>query len=105
MLKKAFELAIQLITLLRDVRETREKVALIQEEMDRINETLRDLTHQFQLLSQREQSEREKLTLQLENALLRAEKLLPSSKSKRLVANSFESAAMQPRSHSPSISR
>jgi hypothetical protein len=83
MLKKLFDLTIQSFSLLRDVRETREKTARLQEQIDEIQDSLVELSFKFQLLAEREHREREKLTLQLENALLRAQKTLPTPKPKK----------------------
>lgn len=83
MLGKAFEFAGQVITLLRDVREAREKINVLQNELEETNKNLRELSYQFQLLSQREEAERAKLTLQLENFLLKSERKLSAPKRKR----------------------
>jgi hypothetical protein len=82
MWKSAFEIIAQLSSLLRDVKETREQLATLQNRLEITNENVRALAHKVDLLEQRDTHEREKLRLQLENALLRFEKTLPPARKK-----------------------
>jgi hypothetical protein len=84
MLKSIFEVIGQLFTLLRDVRESREKITRLQEQIDDVQDSMVELSLKVQMFAAKEQSEREKFTLQLENTLLRMEKnLLPAPAPKR----------------------
>jgi hypothetical protein len=51
--------------------------------MAEVQQTLNQLAHNFEHLADREKLEREKLVLQLENALLRLERRLPPGKSSK----------------------
>ena len=73
MFKQLFELARGFLVLTHDVQENRKEIEEVRHELDR----MQDKVHQLALLLQQERSEREKLTLQLENVLLRFERRLP----------------------------
>jgi hypothetical protein len=49
----------------------------VREEIDQIQDSLIELGHRFELQSERERFEREKLALAMENALLQIERRLP----------------------------
>ena len=59
--------------LAHDVQENMQKLENLRKEFERMEEKL----HQIALLIERERGEREKMALQLENALLRFERQLP----------------------------
>ena len=73
MLKQLFELIRSTFLLTHDVQENRREIQEVRRELSQIEDKL----HQMALLIQQERSEREKLTLQFENALLRLERRLP----------------------------
>jgi hypothetical protein len=58
------------------VQENRKEIAEVRRELDKIEDKL----YQLALVVQQERWEREKLALQLENALLRFERRLPPPK-------------------------
>jgi len=75
-LKQFFELIRGFLILTHDVQENRKEIEDLRREMDKMQDKL----HQLALLFQQERAEREKLTLQLENVLLRFERRLPPPK-------------------------
>ena len=72
MLKQFFELIRGFLILTHDVQENRKEIEDLRREMDKMQDKL----HQLALLFQQERAERDKLTLQLENVLLRFERRL-----------------------------
>jgi len=72
-LKQLFELLRSAFLLTHDVQENREKIENVRRDLAEVEDKL----HQVVLLIQQERNEREKLALQLENALLRFERRLP----------------------------
>ena len=76
MLKQLFELLRSAFLLTHDVQENREKIENVRRDLAEVEDKL----HQLALLVQQERSERDKLALQLENALLRFERRLPPPK-------------------------
>jgi uncharacterized coiled-coil DUF342 family protein len=52
----------------------------VREEIDQMHDSLIELSHRVERLSERERLEREKNLLQLENAILKIERRLPPSK-------------------------
>ena len=79
MLKQLFELSRSAFLLTHDVQENRREIEELRRELSQVEDRL----HQILILLQEERSEREKLTLQLENTLLRFERRLPPPKSPR----------------------
>jgi len=73
----------QTLFLLRDVDENKKEIADLKRELEATNELVRQLAYEIQRVSEREMHEREKLKLQLENALLRFERQLPQKIKKR----------------------
>ena len=69
-------------TLARDLEQTRAEINEINKQILDMTLALQRLSDEIRLVSQRENSEREKLALELENALLRAERALPPSSQK-----------------------
>lgn len=83
--KPLFDFVREALFLQRDVRQLKEDVAGLERGLNDTNEALRQLAFEIQRINEREQHEREKLVLQLENAILRLERRLPpvSAKKKR----------------------
>lgn len=73
-------------TLARDLEQTRAEIKEINQQLLDMTLALQRLSDEIRLVSLREQSEREKLALELENALLRAERALPPSPRKSMKA-------------------
>jgi hypothetical protein len=81
--KQLFELLRGALFLGRDAVELRREVTHLREEMAEVQQALNQLAHNFEHLADREKLEREKLVLQLGNALLRLERRLPPGKSSK----------------------
>jgi hypothetical protein len=64
----------------RDVVELRREVTQMRGEMVEVQQALNQLARDFEHLTDRERLERQKLLLQLENAVLRLERRLPPGK-------------------------
>ena len=77
MLKQLFDYVQQLLFLGRDTQKNREDIEGLRRELQQTNALVIELSHKLERLAERERLERDKLSLQLENALLRFEKLLP----------------------------
>jgi hypothetical protein len=80
MFKQLAELVTSLLFLARDTQENKEAIASLRRETDELTSMLEQLSFEVRHISDREKLEREKLALQLENAHLRFERLLPSVK-------------------------
>jgi Arc/MetJ-type ribon-helix-helix transcriptional regulator len=76
MFKQLADVVRQTLFLLRDVEQNKQDIATLKEQLAETNQLLRQLAFEFQRLSEREQSEREKHALRVENVLLRFERLL-----------------------------
>jgi len=76
-LKQAFDYVQQLFLLSRDTQQNRKDIEELRRELQRTNAVVIELSSKLERLADRERLEREKLALQLENALLRFERLLP----------------------------
>ena len=59
------------------MRQLKEDIAKLERGQHETNEAVRQLAFEIQRINEREQHEREKLLLQLENAMLRLERRLP----------------------------
>lgn len=77
MFKQLTELVANLLFLVRDTRENKEALTQLRHEMHELADSMEKLSFEVQRLNDREKLEREKLVLQLENALLRIERRLP----------------------------
>lgn len=77
MLKQLFDCVQQLLVLGRDTQKNRADLEGLRRELQQTNALVIELSHKLERLAERERLEREKLVLQLENVLLRFEKLLP----------------------------
>ena len=85
MLKQLFEYIHKLFFLAHEVQQNRKELDELRRSVEELAETMRQQTFDIQRISEREQHEREKLMLRLENALLKFERQLPPAKeSKKL---------------------
>jgi predicted nuclease with TOPRIM domain len=75
MFKQLTELVAHLLFLVRDTRENKEAIEQLRREMHELVSTVEKLSFEVQRLN-----DREKLVLQLENALLKIERRLPPGK-------------------------
>ncbi|MBI3851341.1 MAG: hypothetical protein HY298_13855 [Verrucomicrobia bacterium] len=80
MLKQLFDYVQQLLFLGRDTQKNRDDIEELRRELQQTNALVIELSHKLERLAERERLEREKLALQLENALLRFERRLPPAK-------------------------
>lgn len=80
MFKQVVDAARQMLFLLRDVEENKRDIASLKEQLAETNQMLRQLAFELQRSSEREQQEREKFILRVENILLR-ERQLPQVRS------------------------
>ena len=76
-MKQLFDCVQQLLVLGRDTQKNRADLEGLRRELQQTNALVIELSHKLERLAERERLAREKLVLQLENALLRFEKLLP----------------------------
>ena len=83
MFKQLTEFIGNLLFLTRDTRENKEAIEHLRHEMHELATSLEKLSHEVQRLGDREKLEREKLVLQLENALLKIERRLPPGRSSK----------------------
>ena len=79
MLKRFVEYVLDLLNTARDTRSNKEAIAQLRKEFDELTKAVERISFQLRGLREEERLEREKLVLQIENALLRMEKRLPSS--------------------------
>jgi len=80
MFKQLVDVVRQTLFLLRDVEENKKDIATLKEQLAETNQLVRQLALEFRHLTEREQQEREKLLLKMENILLRFERQLPPAK-------------------------
>ncbi len=80
MLKQLVEYVLDLLNLARDTRANTAAITELRREMDELADAVEHLSFEFRSLREEERLEREKLVLQLENALLRFERQLPPAK-------------------------
>jgi competence protein ComGF len=78
--KQLIEFVQQALFLQRDVGELKDDVARLERELQEVRAFTRELAFELRRVNEREQQEREKLMLKLENALLRFERTLPPPK-------------------------
>jgi hypothetical protein len=76
-LKQLFDYVQQLLFLGRDTQKNQEDIEGLRRELQQTNALIIELSHKLERLNEREQYEREKLLLKVENTLLRFERLLP----------------------------
>ena len=80
MLKQLFEYLHRLFLLARETEENRSDIEGLQRRVEDLSLKVVALAGEIQRISEREQHEREKFALKVENALLRFERQLPSGK-------------------------
>ena len=80
MFKQFVDAVRQILFLLRDVEQNRKDIATLKEQLAETNQFVRQLALEFRHLGEREQQEREKQALRVENILLRFERQLPPAK-------------------------
>ena len=80
MLKQVADAVRQMLFLLRDVEQNKQDIAILKEQLAETNQLVRQLAFEIQRISEREQHEREKFVLKVENALLRFERQGPPRK-------------------------
>jgi predicted HicB family RNase H-like nuclease len=83
MLPRLLEWFRTLLFLSRDVQESTKDIAELRQELNSLADTVAQLQSEMQRGFENERHEREKFMLRVENALLRFERSLPPSKSKR----------------------
>ena len=83
MFKQIIEFIGNLLFLYRNTQENTEAISQLRREMDEMTDKVQKLASEIQRINDREKLEREKLVLQLENALLRIERRLPPGKSSK----------------------
>jgi hypothetical protein len=76
-LKQLFDYVHRLLLLAHETKRNRDDLEELRADLQRTNELVLDLSSKLERLAGQEKLEREKFALQLENALLRFEKLLP----------------------------
>ena len=77
MLKELFDYVCRLLSLTQETERNRQDIEELRRELQHTNALLIDLSHKLEHLAEREQLEREKFMLKIENALLRFERPLP----------------------------
>ncbi len=80
MFKQIVEIVRQMLFLIRDVEQNKKNIATLKEQLAETNQLLRQLVFEIQRVSEREQHERERFVLRVENILLRSERQLPPGK-------------------------
>ena len=83
MFKQVVDAVRQMLLLLRDVEQNKQDIATLKEQLAETNQLVRQLAFEIQRISEREQHEREKFALKVENALLRFERRLPPEKERK----------------------
>ncbi|MEO7297284.1 MAG: hypothetical protein ABI042_01760 [Verrucomicrobiota bacterium] len=83
MLKQLFEYVRNLLFLAKDVQENRDDTDRLQERVEELTEKVCILANEIQRINEREQHEREKFMLRVENTLLRFERSLPAPRAPR----------------------
>jgi hypothetical protein len=79
MFKQIIEFIGNLLFLYRNTQENTEAIAQLRVQMQELAKTVDELSFEIRRVGDRKKLEREKLILQLENALLRIERRLPKS--------------------------
>jgi hypothetical protein len=83
MLKPLVEWISGFLYLAKETRDNSRDIHKLREEFDLLARRVEELAVEIQYVSEREKLEREKLVLQLENALLRMERALPQNPSRK----------------------
>ena len=80
MFKQVIDAVRQMLFMVRDVEQNKQSIATLKEQLAETNQLVRELAFEIRRISEREQHEREKFVLKVENALLRSERQLPSAR-------------------------
>lgn len=88
--KQILEMAQTLLRIMDDLKQTRADIKEIRQEVQEMSEAIQRLAFELKRTQEREEAERRILKLELENQLLRAERGLPSAKSKPLAESKIE---------------
>jgi len=83
MLKRFAEWVGAWIFLARDTKENKNDISELRLQLNELSDTVREMSLELRLLSEREKNEREKFMLQVENALLRVGRQLPEAPAAR----------------------
>jgi uncharacterized protein YoxC len=83
MWKRLFDLLQQALFLQRDVKQNKEDTTKLRADLQEVQKALRALANEVQRLGEREQNEREKFVLKIENVLLRFERRLSPAKKRK----------------------
>ena len=83
MFKQIVDLVRQMLLLLRDVEQNKRDIATLKEQLAETNELVRQLALEMRHAREREQQEREKFILKVENTLLRSGRQVPSAKERK----------------------
>ena len=83
MLRQLFDYVQRLLFLAHETQNNRDDIEELRKRVETLTVTMQSVASELQRLNEREQHEREKLALRLENALLRFERLLPPPDSKK----------------------
>ncbi len=78
MLKQLYELAKQLLSLTRDTEDNKSQIREVQQQIKTLTAVAQRLEYELRQLREHDAHEREKMALQLENAMLRFERRLMS---------------------------
>ena len=81
MLKSLLEIMKQLLGLAKDTQDNKDALKALNGRLDTTTETLQRVIFELQRLRENEAHEREKMSLRLENTLLRADRALPPGNS------------------------
>jgi len=77
MWKQIFEMAKRLFMLAEDTKRNRDEIKELREEVRRLTAALERLAYETRRVGDRDENEREKLALRLENEMLKFERRLP----------------------------
>jgi predicted nucleic acid-binding Zn-ribbon protein len=83
MWKQILDMAKRLLMLAEDTKRNRDEIKELREEVRRLTSALERLAYEIRHVSERDEGERERLALHLENELLKFERRLPSAKEGR----------------------
>ena len=83
MFKQIVDAARQMLFLLRDVEQNKQDIAALKEQLTETNQAVRQLAFEMKLALEREQQERKKFILRVENILLRERQLPPARRRKK----------------------
>ena len=80
MLKQFVEYLLDLLNTARDTRANKDAIADLREEVDQLASAVERISFELRSLREEERHEREKLLLQMENAVLKIERQLAAAK-------------------------